>query len=100
METPILQKRLLELLPSNIQLLYGIIKSGGASINGDTVTINTPYQFSKAELEQQRDAVRTYQDQYLREIQQQDSTATIPANETAMFADIIKVYEVVLQQLG
>ena len=100
METPILQKRLSEMLPSNIQLLYGILKSGGASIIGDTVTINTPYQFSKTELEQQRDVVRTYQDQYLREIQQQDPTAQMPVNETAMFADIIKIYEVVLQQLG
>jgi hypothetical protein len=100
METLILQKRLLELLPSNIQLLYGLIKSGGANISNDTITINAPYQFSKTELEQQRDVVRAYQDQYLWEIQQQDATATMPANETAIFADIIKIYEVVLQQLG
>lgn len=100
METPILQKRLLELLPSNIQLLYGIIKSGGATVQDDTVTISAPYQFVKSELEQQRDTVREYQEQYLREIQQQDPNATIPANETAMFSDIIKIYEVVLQQLG
>lgn len=102
METPILQKRLLELLPTNICLLYGILKSGGATLDNDnnTITINTPYVFSKTELQQQRDIVRLYQEQYLRELQQSDSSATIPANENMMFTDIIKIYEVVLQQLG
>jgi len=104
MNTTILQKRLLELLPSNIQLLYGLLKSGGVVVDktNETITINQPYQYIISELTQQRDLVLQEREQYLRQIQldANDSTATIPLNEEAMFSDIIKVYEVVLQQLS
>jgi hypothetical protein len=104
MNTPFLQKRLVDLLSTNIQLLYGMIKSGGVSIDKTacTVTITTPYQYNIEELIQQRDEVLLAQDQYLNQVrtESQDPNAVLPYNESMMFSDILKMYDIILQQLN
>lgn len=101
MSTPNLPNRLTQLLPANIQLMYGILKSGGGVIDktDSTIAISAPILFVKEDIEQQRDLVQQRMNEYLALVQQQDPAATMPANEEAMFLDILKIHNLILQYL-
>ena len=101
MSTPTLPNRLTQLLTPTIQLLYGILKSGGGVINktDTTITIDAPILYVYEDLKQQRDLVQQRMNEYLALVQQQDPNASIPQNEEMMFLDVLKMYNTVLQYL-
>ena len=101
MSTPNLPNRLTQLLPANIQLMYGILKSGGGIIDktDTTIQIGAPILYIYDDIKQQRDLVQQRMDEYLALVQQQDESATMPMNEEAMFLDVLKMYNTVLQYL-
>jgi hypothetical protein len=101
MSTPILPNRLTQLLTPNIQLMYGILKSGGGVIDktDTTITIDAPILYVYEDLKQQRDLVQQRMNEYLALVQQQDPNASIPQNEEMMFLDVLKMYNTVLQYL-
>lgn len=101
MSTPNLPNRLTQLLPANIQLMYGILKSGGGIIDktDTTIAIDAPILYVYDDIKQQRDLVQQRMNEYLALVQQQDASATMPMNEEAMFLDVLKMYNTVLQYL-
>ena len=101
--TPTLETRLLQLLPSDIQFLYGLVKQGDVVIDSQnqTITIVTPNPFNIDDIKFQQQFVEQYRNEYLQQIRTQsaDPLEQMPENENMLFTDILKVYEQILQRL-
>lgn len=103
MTPPLLEKRLLQMLPADIQFLYGLAKQAEVVIDktAQTITIVTPNPYDVQEIKMQQQALLQYQSQYLEQIRTEsaDPTAQLPDNEQMIFAEALKVYEQILQRL-
>jgi len=102
MANPVVQQTLTDLLPSNIQLMFGLVKAGGAVIdrNSQTITLDVPYTYSRAEIESMRSQVEQWKEQYKQQVIQMnpDSEAEVVAtNELAQFNNALKIYDQLLQ---
>ena len=99
---PIVEKRLQELLPSNVMLMFGLVKAGGVVIDREleTVTIDAPYMYNRNDIQSMQYQVEEWKQQYIQQVQLKNpdlDVNEIAINEIAQFNDALKVYDQLLQ---
>jgi hypothetical protein len=102
MQIPTVDQKLSDLLPSNIQLLYGLVKAGGVIIDKEaqTITLNVPYTYSRADIEFMQYQIEQWKQQYDQQVRSMNPDAypeIVAPNEFSLFNDTLKIYDQLLQ---
>jgi hypothetical protein len=103
MITPPFDRTLKELLPTDAQLLVGLIEAGGVVIdkNTQTITISAPYNYDLNLIQSYITSLDAYESEYRTAVQTEnnDPTASIPDNEQNYINEVRKILTQIINRL-